>query len=49
MGIIQDLVEALSMAGELPFFIALLVYGIAYALFVWIAAKAIKAVREAFR
>lgn len=47
MGIVQDLVEALSMAEGLPFLIALPVYGIAYALFVWAVAMAVCAIAKA--
>ncbi len=36
------------MAVDLPFLVALPVYGIAYSLFLWCFAKAVKALREAF-
>ena len=45
---ILTVVEALKMAIDLPFLVALPVYGIAYSLFLWCFAKAVKALREAF-
>lgn len=37
------------MAVDMPFLAALPVYGIAYSLFLWCFAKAVKALREAVR
>lgn len=49
MRIVQDLVGALSMAEELPFFVALPAYGIAYALFIWVVAMAVCAIAKAIK
>ena len=46
---LTELVEALRMASELPWHVALPVYGAAYAVFIWLAAKAYKAWREALK
>lgn len=46
---ILTVVEALKMAIDLPFLIALPIYGIAYSIFLWFLAKAIKAFREALK
>lgn len=47
--IILTIVEALVMAQDLPFFIALPIYGLAYAALAWTLAKAFKAWRDALK
>ena len=46
MDFILDLVRALGMAQTLPFFVALLIYIMAYAGAVWAVAKAAKAIKD---
>ncbi len=48
MGIL-NVTEALSMAQNLPFLLAVPIYGMAYAAFIWVLAKAIKALRDALK
>lgn len=49
MGIVRDLAEALQMVKELPFLMALPIYGIAYGAAVFVIAKAVKADRDAMK
>ena len=48
MGIL-NVTEAILMAQDLPFFLAAPIYGMAWAAFIWILAKAIRALRDAFK
>lgn len=41
--------EAVAMAQNLPILLAIHIYGTAWAAFIWALAKAIKALREAFK
>lgn len=49
MDFILNVVRALSMAQELPFFIALPIYVIAYAVAIWVTAKAVRAIKELWK
>ena len=49
MGILQDLARMLKMADSLSRYAALPLYLIGYGLAVWTIAKAVKAIRDAFK
>lgn len=49
MDILQDLAEMLKMADSLSWYVALPLYLISYGLAVWTIAKAVKAIRDAFK
>lgn len=46
---ILAITEAVVMAQNLPILLAIPIYGTAWAAFIWTLAKAIKALREAFK
>ncbi len=48
-GILTELVKALDMASDLPWYAAVPVYGSAYAIFIFLSAKAYKAWRDALK
>ncbi|WP_251450729.1 hypothetical protein [Parasutterella muris] len=49
MDILQDLARMLKMADSLSWYAALPLYLIGYGLAVWTIAKAVKAIRDAFK